>query len=39
VHIYPGSHGRENAVDLAPYVPTPMPVVDKMLIFDKIPSS
>jgi hypothetical protein len=31
VHIYPGCHGREDAVDLAPYVPTPMPVVKKML--------
>jgi hypothetical protein len=31
VHIYPGSHGRADAVDLAPYVPTPMPVVEKML--------
>lgn len=31
VHVYPGSHGREDAVDLAPYVQTPMPVVEKML--------
>jgi hypothetical protein len=31
VHIYPGSHGRTDAVDLAPYVQTPMPVVEKML--------
>jgi SAM-dependent methyltransferase len=31
VRIYPGSHGREDAVDLAPYVQTPMPVVEKML--------
>jgi hypothetical protein len=31
VRIYPGSHGREDAVDLAPYVQTPPAVVDKML--------
>jgi hypothetical protein len=31
VRIYPGSHGREDAVDLAPYVQTPAAVVDKML--------
>ncbi len=31
VHIYPGSHGREDAVDLAPFVQTPAAVVDKML--------
>ncbi len=31
VRIYPGSHGREDAADLAPYVPTPFPVVEKML--------
>ncbi len=31
VRVYPGSHGREDAVDLAPYVQTPMPVVEKML--------
>ncbi len=31
LELYEGSHGREDAVDLAPYVPTPMPVVDKML--------
>jgi SAM-dependent methyltransferase len=29
--LYQGSHGRADAVDLAPYVPTPAPVVDKML--------
>ncbi len=29
--VYPGSHGREDAADLAPYVPTPAPVVEKML--------
>jgi hypothetical protein len=31
VKIYPGSHGRENEADLAPFVPTPMDVVEKML--------
>ncbi len=31
VHIYPGSHGRTDAADLAPYVATPPEVVDKML--------
>ena len=31
IQIYPGSHGREDAEDLAPYVATPMPVVEKML--------
>ncbi len=31
VRIYPGSHSREDAADLAPYVQTPMPVVERML--------
>ncbi len=31
IRIYPGSHGREDAADLAPYVPTPTAVVAKML--------
>ena len=31
INIYEGSHGREDAVDLAPYLPTPMVVVEKML--------
>ena len=31
LQIYEGSHGRSDAVDLAPYVPTPMNVVEKML--------
>lgn len=31
LQIYEGSHGREDAVDLAPYVPTPLSVVEKML--------
>ena len=29
--LYEGSHGREDVVDLAPYVQTPLPVVEKML--------
>ncbi len=31
VRIYPGSHGRSDAVDLAPYLGTPNSVVQKML--------
>ena len=31
LELYDGSHGRVDQVDLAPYVPTPMPVVEKML--------
>ena len=31
INIYEGSHGREDAVDLAPYVTTPVEVVEKML--------
>ena len=31
LELYDGSHGRTDAIDLAPYVPTPMLVVDKML--------
>jgi len=31
VRVYPGSHGREDAADLAPYVPTPRIVVERML--------
>lgn len=34
--LFEGSHGRTDAVDLAPYVPTPMPVVDKMLEMTKV---
>jgi hypothetical protein len=29
--LYQASHGRTDVVDLAPFVPTPMPVVDRML--------
>ncbi len=31
LELYDGSHGREDAVDLAPYVPTPLGVVESML--------
>jgi SAM-dependent methyltransferase len=31
IRIYPGSHGREDAADLAPFVPTPRTVVQRML--------
>jgi SAM-dependent methyltransferase len=31
VRVYPGSHGREDAADLAPFVPTPKVVVERML--------
>lgn len=31
IRIYPGSHGREDAADLAPFVPTPPEVVLRML--------
>lgn len=36
INIYEGSHGREDAVDLAPYLPTPMVVVGKMLEIAKV---
>jgi ribosomal protein L11 methylase PrmA len=31
LELYEGSHGRTDSPDLAPYVPTPMVVVEKML--------
>ncbi|MCX7975382.1 MAG: class I SAM-dependent methyltransferase [Candidatus Aminicenantes bacterium] len=31
LELFEGSHGREDAVDLAPFVPTPMEVVERML--------
>ena len=31
IRVYPGSHGREDAPDLAPFVPTPPEVVARML--------
>lgn len=31
IDLFLGSHGRTDAVDLAPWVPTPAPVIDRML--------
>ena len=31
IKVYPGAHGRDDAADLAPFVPTPHPVVERML--------
>ncbi len=31
IRVYPGSHGREDAADLAPYVPTPPEVVARVI--------
>jgi SAM-dependent methyltransferase len=31
IDLFLGSHGRADAADLAPWVPTPQPVVDRML--------
>jgi hypothetical protein len=31
IDLFLGSHGRTDAADLAPWVPTPQPVVDRML--------
>lgn len=31
IRVYPGSHGREDAADLAPYVPTPPEVAARMI--------
>jgi hypothetical protein len=36
VKVYPGSHGRQDAPDLAPFVPTPLPVVDRMLALAEV---
>ncbi len=36
LELYEGSHGRDDAVDLAPYVPTPPAVVEKMLEMARI---
>lgn len=36
MELYEGSHGRKDAVDLAPYVPTPPDVVEKMLEMGKV---
>ena len=39
VHLYEGSHGREDAPDLAPFLETPMAVVAKMLELAQVDSS
>lgn len=36
LELYEGSHSRTDAPDLAPYVPTPMVVVEKMLEMAKV---
>jgi SAM-dependent methyltransferase len=36
LELYEGSHSRTDAPDLAPYVPTPMVVVDEMLKIAKV---
>jgi len=36
LQIYPGSHSRNDAEDLAPFVPTPMEIVEKMLAMVRI---
>ncbi len=36
IDLFLGSHGRADAVDLAPWVPTPQPVVDRMLELAKV---
>ena len=36
LELYEGSHGRADAPDLAPFVPTPMAVVEKMLELAKV---
>jgi SAM-dependent methyltransferase len=38
IQVYEGSHGRDDAVDLAPYVATPMEVVSKMLEMAEVDS-
>lgn len=39
VHLYEGSHGRPDIEDLAPYLATPMEVVEKMLQMAKVDST
>jgi len=39
IHLYEGSHGREDAPDLAPFVKTPMVVVERMLEFAQVDGS
>lgn len=36
LNLYEGSHGRADVPDLAPFVPTPMPVVEVMLEMAKV---
>lgn len=36
INLYEGSHGRADVADLAPFVPTPMPVVEAMLEMAKV---
>lgn len=36
IELYDGSHGIPDVPDLAPFVPTPMPVVNKMLELAKV---
>jgi len=38
LELYEGSHGRSDAEDLAPWVPTPMAVVDRMLEMAEVDS-
>ncbi len=38
LELYEGSHGREDAEDLAPFVPTPMVVVERMLELGEVNS-
>ncbi|MBN1223908.1 MAG: class I SAM-dependent methyltransferase [Candidatus Aminicenantes bacterium] len=39
INLYEGSHGRKDAPDLAPYLGTPMVVVDKMLELARVDGS
>ena len=39
LELFDGAHGRADAVDLAPFVPTPMPVVEKMLEMAQLDSA
>jgi len=39
IHLYEGSHGREDAPDLAPFLGTPMAVVARMLELAQVDSS
>jgi hypothetical protein len=39
LELYLGAHGRPDVLDLAPFVPTPMPVVEKMLELAEVTAS